>query len=120
MKKTVAEVVIYTLPIGIGLIFAKVTKIAYVDICSWLGLEQSYLVSFVLTIIYIGFMGYAFSRVIDELKKPEQLEKIQKPFNLVIAILFSLFIFGVQAFVDMPEHPIQNSEKSQKKWVNFF
>lgn len=115
MKKTVAEVVIYTLPIGIGLIFAKISKIAYVEICSWFGWEQSYLASFVLTIIYIGLMGFAFSLAIDELKKPEQLKKIQKPFHLVIAILFSLFIFGVQAFVDMPEYPLQNCEKSQKK-----
>lgn len=107
MKKTVAEVVIYTLPLGIGLIFSKVTKMAYLEICGWFGWEQSYLVSFVLTVIYIGFMGYAFSLAIDELKKPEQLKKIQKPFNMVIAILVSLFIFGVQAFVDMHTHPLQ-------------
>lgn len=115
MRKTVAEVVIYTLPIGLGLIFSKITKIAYLDICNWFGWEKSYLLSFILTITYIGFMGYAFSCAIDELKKPEQLEKIQKPFNLVIAVLFSLFIFGVQALVDMPEHSLQKSEKFQKK-----
>jgi len=115
MKNTVAEVVIYTLPIGLGLILSKITKLAYLDICSWFGWEQSYLLSFILTITYIGFMGYAFSRAIDELKKPEQLEKIKKPFNLVITVLFSLFIFGVQALVDMPEHLPQKSEKISKE-----
>lgn len=114
MKKTVAEVVIYTLPIGIGLIFAKASKIAYAEICNWFGWQESYFVSFVLTIIYVGFMGYAFSLVIDELKKTKNLETIQKPLNLGIAILFSLSVFGVQAFVDMPESP-QNCEKYQKE-----
>lgn len=33
MKKTVAEIVIYTLSLGIGLIFSKVTKMAYLEIC---------------------------------------------------------------------------------------
>jgi hypothetical protein len=33
---------------------------------------------------------------------------------MVMAILISFFIFGVQAFVDMPTHPLQKREKSQK------
>ncbi|BFM72664.1 Uncharacterised protein [Acinetobacter baumannii] len=101
MKKTVAEIVIYSLSIGISLILAKVSKIAYVAICSALGWQKSYFISFILTILYAGFMGFIFSYVVEGLKDEENLEKIQKPLNMIIAVLFSLLIFGIQAFVDM-------------------
>ncbi|EXA83529.1 hypothetical protein J517_3866 [Acinetobacter baumannii 118362] len=46
-------------------------------------------------------MGFIFSYVVEGLKDEENLEKIQKPLNMIIAVLFSLLIFGIQAFVDM-------------------
>ncbi|ENU48827.1 hypothetical protein I6L25_01530 [Acinetobacter nosocomialis] len=101
MRKTVAEIVIYSLSVGISLIFAKVSKIAYTAICSVFGWQENYIVSFIVTIIYAGVMGYIFSVVVDKLKNTENLEKIQKPLNMVIAIFFILLIFGIQAFVDM-------------------
>lgn len=103
MKKNVAEIIIYTLSTGVSLLCSKVAKIAYLEICKGLGWEKSYSLMFLLTIIYGGFIGYAFSLIFNLLKEPKPLKIIQKTGFIIIAIVSCILIFGLQALVDIPD-----------------